>query len=121
MPNHSAFLEWQTVETLITQHLSQDRITKPISPSQYLSLLEAVRQQLQKQIAHPLAQAMLPDSTMRYVTELHRLVRLSLTDVALWQGARSPELQQQRLEQLLSRLVLLRHYVHAIVGALSEA
>ncbi len=61
-----------------------------------------------------------PASAQRHVTELHRLIRLSLTDAALCQAARSESLQKQRFEQLSDRLSQLRQHAEATVTALSE-
>jgi hypothetical protein len=122
MPNHPEFPKWLSLENKIEvlQHFYQGHAVEPASPPQCLSLLADLRQQIQTQMHHSSEQLTLPSSTQRHVTELHRLVRLSLTDVALWQGARSVELQQQRFEQLLNRLALLHQHAHAIVVTLSE-
>ena len=122
MPNHPAFSRWQTLENQIEalQHLHQGDTVDAATPPLYLPLLEELRQQLQGQMTHSLEHLVLPGSTQRYVTELHRLIRLSLTDAALWQNARSVELRQQRFEQLGDRMALLRQHAHAIVMALTD-
>jgi hypothetical protein len=122
MPNHPAFSRWQTLENQIEalQHFHQgDAVDAAILPP-YLPLLEQLHQQLQGQMTQSSEHLVLPGVTQRHVTELHRLVRLSLTDAALLQNARSVDLRQQRFEQLGDRMTLLRQHAHAIVTALTE-
>jgi hypothetical protein len=121
MPHHPALPEWQNLEDQIAglQHLCQNHGLESAVPSECLSGLEDLCQQIQGQMSPSSNALTLPGATQRHMTELHRLVRLSLTDVALWQGARSPQLQQQRFEQLLNRLTLLHQHAHAIVVILA--
>lgn len=123
MPNHPAFSRWQTLENQIEalQHLHQgDAVDAAAVQPPYLPLLEQLHQQLQGQMTQSLEHLVLPGVTQRHVTELHRLVRLSLTDAALLQNARSVDLRQQRFEQLGDRITLLRQHAHAIVTALTD-
>jgi hypothetical protein len=121
MPHHPALSEWQTLEDQIAalQNLCQNHGLESAVPSECLSGLEDLRQQIQGQMTPSSDLLILPGATQRPMTELHRLVRLSLTDVALWQGARSHTLRQQRIEQLLNRLAVLRQHAHAIVVILA--
>jgi hypothetical protein len=118
---HSRLPEWQALETQIEvlQCLCQAPSVDAVSLTSCLSLLGAVRQQLQAQMTQ--SSDILPDSTQHSMTEIHRCVRLCLTDAALCQGARSVELRRQRLEPLLSRLALMRQHARAIAVILYEA
>jgi hypothetical protein len=116
MPNPS-FLGWQTFENHIEalQSLCQHSAEESPSFDQCLLLLEDLRQQLQIQMGdRPEAPSLTP-SGQRHVTELHRLLRLSLTDAALYQAARSAAIRQQRLKQLCDRLVELRQHTQAVI------
>jgi hypothetical protein len=119
--SHSRLPEWQALETQIEmlQFLCQESSVDAVSLTSCLSLLGSVRQQLQVQMTQ--SSDILPDSTQRHMTEMHRCVRLGLTDAALCQGARSVALRQQRLEPLLSRLALLHQHARAIVVILGGA
>jgi hypothetical protein len=117
---HSRLPEWQALETQIEvlQSLCQAPSVDSVSLTSCMSLLGSVRQQLQVQMTQ--SSDTLPDSTQRHITEMHRCVRLGLTDAALLQGARSVELRQQRLESFLSRLDLLHQHARAIVVLLDD-
>jgi hypothetical protein len=117
---HSRLPEWQTLENQIEvlQSLCQELSLDSVSLTSCVSLLESLRQQLQVQMTQ--GSDILPDSTQRHMTEMHRCVRLCLTDAALCQGARSVELRRQRLEQLLSRLDLMHQHARAIIAILSK-
>ena len=119
MPNHS-FLGWQNFENHIEalQSLFPDDPEKSLCFGQCLSLLENLRQQLQIQMDDRSETLSLTASSQRHVTELHRLLRLSLTDAALYQSARSVAIRQQRLRQLCDRLILLRQHTQAIMATL---
>lgn len=119
MPNISR-LGWQTFENHLEalQSLCQDNAEESPSPSQCLSLLEDLRQQLQTQIGDRPETLTLPTSSQRHLTELHRLLRLSFTDAALYQSARSVATRQQRLRQLCDRLIHLRQHTQAIIATL---
>jgi hypothetical protein len=119
IPNHS-FLGWQAFEKHLEalQSLCQSNAEESPSPSQCLSLLEDLRQQLQFQMGDRPETSSLPTSSQRHVTELHRLLRLSLTDAALYQSARSVATRQQRLGQLCDRLIHLRQHTQAIIATL---
>jgi hypothetical protein len=118
---HSRLPEWKALEAQIEalQSLCQAPSVDSAALTSCISLLRSARQQLQFQMAQN-NEDILPDSTQRHMTEMHRCVRLALTDAALYQGARSEVLRQQRLEPLLSRLTLLRQHAHAIVVILCE-
>jgi hypothetical protein len=122
MPNHPAFSRWQTLENQIEalQRLHQGDAVDAATPPPYLPLLEQLHQQIQGQMTQSSEHLVLPGVTQRHITELHRLVRLSLTDAALLQNARSVDLRKQRLEQLGDRMTLLREHAHAIVMALTD-
>lgn len=119
MPNHT-FLGWQTFENQIEvlQSLCQDSAKEPPCFSQCLSLLDDLRQQLQIQMGDRPETLSLTASGQRHVTELHRLLRLSLTDAALYQSARSVSSRQQRLNQLCDRLIHLHQHTQAIIATL---
>jgi hypothetical protein len=119
MFNHS-FFGWQTFENQIKalQSLCQDNAEESLSPGQCLSLLEDLRQQLQLQMGDRPETLSLTTSGQRHLTELHRLLRLSLTDAALYQSARSVAIRQQRLGQLCDRLLHLRQHTQAIIATL---
>ena len=121
MSHHPALPKWQTLEDQIIglQHLCQNHGLDSAFPCECLPGLEDLRQQFQGQMSPSSDSLTLPVLTQRHMTELSRLVRLSMTDVALFQGAISPQLQQQRLEQLLNRLTLLHQHAHAIVVILA--
>lgn len=118
---HFRLPEWQALETQIEvlQSLCQAPSVDSVSMTSCISLLGSVRQQLQVQMTQ--SSDILPNSTQRHMTEMHRCLRLCLTDAALCQGARSVELRQQRLESFLSRLALLCQHARAIVVLLHEA
>jgi hypothetical protein len=122
MPNHPAFSRWQTLENQIEalQHLHRCDAVDAGTPPPYLLLLEQLHQQLQGQMTQSSEHLVLPGVTQRHLTELHRLIRLSLTDAALLQSARSVNLRKQRFEQLGDRMTLLRQHAHAIVTALTD-
>ena len=119
MPNHS-FLGWQNFENHIKvlQSLCSDELEASPSFDQCLSLLENLRQQLQTQMGDRPETLTLNTSSQRHLTELHRLLRLSLTDAALYQSARSVAIRQQRLGQLCDRLIHLRQHTQAIIATL---
>jgi hypothetical protein len=122
MPNHPAYLEWQIFENQLEglRDLCQEPAAASVSPSQYVSLLQDLQQQLHARMTDRSDRLAFPGSTQRHVTELHRLLRLSLTDAALYQGARSTTLQQQRLTQLRDRLALLHQHARAITAILTD-
>jgi hypothetical protein len=120
MPKFSR-LGWQTFEThleALLQSLCQNNAEESPSPDQCLSLLEDLRQQLQIQMGDRPETPSLTGSSQRHLTELHRLLRLSLTDAALYQSARSVDVRQQRLGQLCDRLMQLRQHTQAIMAML---
>ncbi len=119
MPNVSR-LGWQMFENHLKalQSLCQDNAEESPSSAQCLSLLENLRQQLQIQMGDRPETLTLNISGQRHVTELHRLLRLSLTDAALYQSARSVATRQQRLGQLCDRLTHLRQHTQAIIATL---
>jgi hypothetical protein len=118
---HSRLTGWQALENQIEalKSLCQEPLVDSVSLTSCLSLLESVSQQLQAQMTQ--RSDILPATTQRHITEMHRCVRLGLTDIALCQGARSVALRQQRLEQLRDRVALLHQHAIAIVTILSEA
>jgi hypothetical protein len=118
MHDHS-FLGWQNFENNIEalQSLCQDSAEECLSSGQCLSLLESLRQQLQLQMSDR-TETLMTGLGQRHVTELHRLLRLSLTDAALYRSARSVAIRQQRLKQLCDRLIHLRQHTQAIMAAL---
>jgi hypothetical protein len=122
MPHHPALLDWQTFNGKIEQiqRLCQNNSEKSTLSPESVSLLKALHQIFQTQITDPSGHFSLPTSAQRHVTELHRLLRLSLTDAALCQAARSEMLQKQRFAQLGDRLSHLRQHAEAIITALSE-
>lgn len=119
MPNIS-HLSWQMFENHLEalQALCQDNAEDSPSPGQCLLLLENLRQQLQTYMGDRPETLSLSASGQRHVTELHRLLRLSLTDAALYQSARSVAIRQQRLNQLCDRLIHLRQHTQAIIATL---
>lgn len=122
MPNHSALPGWRTFNGKIEQIqcLCQNNTGKLTLSSESVSLLHALHQSLQAQMTDVSGNISLPAAAQRHVTELHRLLRLSLTDAALCQAARSERLQKPRFEQLCDRLSQLRHHAEAILTVLSE-
>ncbi len=121
MPN-SSLLGWQTFENHleVLQSLCQDNAEESPSSGQCLLLLEDLRQQLQIQMGDRPETLSLTGSGQRHVTELHRLLRLSLTDAALYQSARCVATRQQRLKQLCDRLTHLRQHTQAVILNISE-
>jgi hypothetical protein len=119
MPNHSAFLGWRTFNGKIEQiqHLCQNNSGKLTPSPESIALLQALHQSLQAQMTDASGNFSLPTSTQRHITELHRLLRLSLTDAALCQAARSEVLQTQRFGQFCDRLSQLRQHAEAILAA----
>ncbi|HEY9826017.1 MAG TPA: heterocyst frequency control protein PatD [Stenomitos sp.] len=51
----------------------------------------------------------------RIATEMHRLLRLLAVDLAQYAASRSPEIQQQRRQQVCDRVEQLRQYTQALL------
>jgi hypothetical protein len=123
MPNHLHSLGWQTFDRRVEslQHLCQANAEESLSASRCLSLLEELRQSLKALMTEDPENLSITGAGQRHVTELHRLLRLLLTDAALYQSARSMLLRQQRFEQLCHHLAQLREHTQAVLAALAES
>jgi hypothetical protein len=122
MPNHPHASGWQTFDCRVEslQHLCQANTEESLSTSRCLSLLEELRQSLKALMTEDPENLNITESGQRHITELHRLLRLLLTDVALYQSARSKVLLQQRFEQLCHHLAQLRQHTQAVLAASTE-
>jgi DNA-binding GntR family transcriptional regulator len=77
-------------------------------------LVEGLNQRFQSQILAQSGSQVVPDTLQRYLTEIHRQLRLLSTDFSLYQAARTEMLQQQRLRGICDRLESLASYGKAI-------
>lgn len=113
---------WQTFEHQVEalQRLCHSSTEDLPSPSRCLSALEELRQSLQLLIVDIPENLSVAGLGQRHVTELHRLLRLLLTDAALYQAARSVALRQQRFGHLCHHLAQLRQHAQAVVSVLIE-
>jgi hypothetical protein len=93
MPDSFPLLDWPAFNGKIEQiqRLCQNNSEKLTPPPESVALLQALHQSLQAQMTDGSGKFSLPISAQRHITELHRLLRLSLTDAALCRTAvRSP-------------------------------
>ncbi|WP_404785468.1 hypothetical protein [Altericista sp. CCNU0014] len=122
MTDRTAFASWQAFNAKIeqVQCLCQNDTGKLALPPELFSLLDELYDEFQAQIAAGSEPFSRLGAGARHVTELHRLLRLSLTDAALCRAARSEGLQRQRRERLRERLSQLHPHATAIAAALSD-